>query len=91
MAISNSMFFSDFLYYSIQVVGNMGDAMEAADPAIKSIMLKCMRQPATTLSVQLAAIQAFRRMSVTDEVTNSLLHGKTVPIYQLQSDEFLET
>lgn len=44
--------------------------MEAADPTIKGTLLKCMRQPATTLSVQLAAIQAFRRMSVTDEVTS---------------------
>lgn len=54
----------------MQVVGNMGEAMEAADPSVKTILLKCMRQPATTLSVQLAAIQAFRRMSVTDEVTS---------------------
>ncbi len=44
--------------------------MEAADPAIKTTLLKCMRQPVTTLSVQMAAIQAFRRMSVTDEVNN---------------------
>lgn len=42
--------------------------MEDADAAIKNTLLKCMRQPTTTLSVQLAAIQAFRRMSVTDEV-----------------------
>lgn len=47
----------------------MGDVLEAADPSIKNILMKCMRQPATTLPVQLAAIQAFRRMSVTDEVT----------------------
>lgn len=60
---------SNFLCYSIQVIGNMGDAMEAADPAIKTTLVRCMRQPTTTLSVQLAAIQAFRRMSVTDEVT----------------------
>lgn len=50
----------------------MGDAMEAANPAIKTTMLKCMRQPATTLSVQLAAIQGFRHMTVTDEVTKLL-------------------
>lgn len=49
----------------------MGDALEAANPAIKSVLTKCMRQPATTLSVQLAAIQAFRRMAVTDEVNAS--------------------
>lgn len=47
----------------------MGDVMEAADPEIKNTLLKCMRQPSTTLSVQQAAIQAFRRMSLTDEVT----------------------
>lgn len=62
-----------YFCYSIQVVGNMGDAMEAANPEIKNILLKCMRQPATTLSVQLSAIQAFRRMSVTDEVTPTFL------------------
>uniref|UniRef100_A0A671PVZ1 Vitellogenin domain-containing protein n=1 Tax=Sinocyclocheilus anshuiensis TaxID=1608454 RepID=A0A671PVZ1_9TELE len=32
-------------------------------------LLKCMRQPATTLSVQMSAIQAFRRMSVTPDVS----------------------
>uniref|UniRef100_A0A673JUZ2 Apolipoprotein B-100-like n=1 Tax=Sinocyclocheilus rhinocerous TaxID=307959 RepID=A0A673JUZ2_9TELE len=39
-----------------------------ADPNIKTTLLKCMRQPATTLSVQMSAIQAFRRMSVTPDV-----------------------
>lgn len=46
----------------------MGDAMEAVNPDIRTTLMKCMRQPQTTLSVQLAAIQAFRRISVTDEV-----------------------
>lgn len=54
-----------------QVAGNIGDVLEAVDPSIKNTLVKCMRQPATTLAVQLAAIQAFRRMSVTDEVSNS--------------------
>ncbi|KAL7887812.1 hypothetical protein AOLI_G00027860 [Acnodon oligacanthus] len=58
----------ELTYLILRVVGNMGKAMEAANPNIKSILLKCMRQPATTLSVQIAAIQAFRYMSVTDEV-----------------------
>ncbi|XP_035534608.1 apolipoprotein B-100-like [Morone saxatilis] len=62
----------DLTFLTLRVVGNMGDAMEAADPAIKNTLLKCMRQPATTLSVQLAAIQAFRRMSVTDEIRSNL-------------------
>ncbi|KAM4521771.1 apolipoprotein B-100-like [Odontesthes bonariensis] len=62
----------DLTFLTLRVVGNMGDAMDSADPAIKTTMLKCMRQPATTLSVQLAAIQAFRRMSITDEVRSNL-------------------
>ncbi|KAM3861059.1 apolipoprotein B-100-like [Diretmus argenteus] len=62
----------DLTFLTLRVIGNMGDAMEAADPAIKTTLLKCMRQPATTLSVQLAAIQAFRRMSITDEVRSNL-------------------
>ncbi|CAL8315646.1 unnamed protein product [Lota lota] len=62
----------DLTYLALRVVGNMGEAMEAAEPAIKSTLLKCMRQPATTLSVQLAAIQAFRRMQLTDEVRANL-------------------
>ncbi|XP_012724535.2 apolipoprotein B-100 isoform X1 [Fundulus heteroclitus] len=62
----------DLTFLTLRVVGNMGDAMEAADPEIKNTLLKCMRQPVTTLSVQLAAIQAFRRMSLTDEVRTNL-------------------
>lgn len=54
--------------------------MEAATPAIRTTLLKCMRQPATTLSVQLAAIQAFRRMSMTDEVTNNPLRRPPVKL-----------
>uniref|UniRef100_A0A8D3B7A4 Vitellogenin domain-containing protein n=1 Tax=Scophthalmus maximus TaxID=52904 RepID=A0A8D3B7A4_SCOMX len=57
----------DLTFMALRVIGNMGEAMEDADAAIKNTLLKCMRQPTTTLSVQLAAIQAFRRMSVTDE------------------------
>ncbi|XP_028838814.1 apolipoprotein B-100-like [Denticeps clupeoides] len=62
----------DLIYLTLRVIANMGEAMEAAEPALKTTMLKCMRQPTTTLSVQMAAIQAFRRMSVTDEVRSNL-------------------
>ncbi|XP_068199369.1 apolipoprotein B-100-like [Antennarius striatus] len=62
----------ELTFLTLRVIGNMGKAMEAADPTIKTTLLKCMRQPVTTLSVQLAAIQAFRRMSVTDEVRSNL-------------------
>ncbi|XP_070843273.1 apolipoprotein B-100-like [Chaetodon trifascialis] len=69
----------DLTFLTLRVVGNMGDAMEAADPAIRTILLKCMRQPITTLSVQLAAIQAFRRMTVTDEVRSNLQRVSQYP------------
>ncbi|XP_034555340.1 apolipoprotein B-100-like [Notolabrus celidotus] len=69
----------DLTYMTLRVVGNMGEAMEAADPTIKTTLLKCMRQPATTLSVQLAAIQAFRRMTVTDEVRANLQRVSQYP------------
>uniref|UniRef100_A0A8C1NFK0 Vitellogenin domain-containing protein n=2 Tax=Cyprinus carpio TaxID=7962 RepID=A0A8C1NFK0_CYPCA len=59
----------DLTYLTLRVIGNMGEAMEAADPTIKTTLLKCMRQPATTLSVQMSAIQAFRRMIVTPDVS----------------------
>ncbi|KAM6915749.1 apolipoprotein B-100-like [Xenentodon cancila] len=69
----------ELTFLTLRVVGNMGDAMEAANPAIKTTLLKCMRQPQTTLSVQLAAIQAFRRMSVTDEVRSNLQRVSQYP------------
>ncbi|KAI1897325.1 hypothetical protein AGOR_G00082150 [Albula goreensis] len=62
----------DQTFLALRVIGNMGKAMEAADPGLKSTLLKCMRQPATTLAVQQAAIQAFRQMSVTGEVRTNL-------------------
>ncbi|XP_051511043.1 apolipoprotein B-100-like [Myxocyprinus asiaticus] len=62
----------ELTFLTLRVVGNMGEAMEAADPNIKNTLLKCMRQPATTLSVQMAAIQAFRRMSVTSDVRSNI-------------------
>uniref|UniRef100_A0A3Q3W5I2 Vitellogenin domain-containing protein n=1 Tax=Mola mola TaxID=94237 RepID=A0A3Q3W5I2_MOLML len=69
----------DLTFLTLRVVGNMGDVMEAVDPAIKNTLIKCMRQPATTLSVQLAAIQAFRRMSVTDEARFNLQRVSQYP------------
>uniref|UniRef100_A0A672NGB8 Vitellogenin domain-containing protein n=1 Tax=Sinocyclocheilus grahami TaxID=75366 RepID=A0A672NGB8_SINGR len=59
----------DLTYLTLRVIGNMGEAMEAADPNIKTTLLKYMRQPATTLSVQMSAIQTFRRMSVNADVS----------------------
>ncbi|XP_068433484.1 apolipoprotein B-100-like [Clinocottus analis] len=69
----------ELTFLTLRVIGNMGDAMEAADAAVKTTLIKCMRQPATTLSVQLAAIQAFRRMSATDEVRSNLQRVSQYP------------
>ncbi|KAL7389148.1 hypothetical protein ABVT39_027149 [Epinephelus coioides] len=69
----------DLTFLTLRVVGNMGDIMEVVDATIKSTLVKCMRQPATTLSVQLAAIQAFRRMSATDEVRSNLQRVSQYP------------
>ncbi|XP_051951271.1 apolipoprotein B-100-like [Xyrauchen texanus] len=62
----------ELTFLTLRVVGNMGEAMEAADPNIKNTLIKCMRQPATTLSIQMAAIQAFRRMSLTSDVRSNI-------------------
>ncbi|XP_041951597.1 apolipoprotein B-100-like [Alosa sapidissima] len=62
----------DVTFLTLRAIGNMGQVMEQADPTLKSTLLKCMRQPTTTLSVQVAAIQAFRQMSLTDEVRSNL-------------------
>ncbi|XP_019727149.1 apolipoprotein B-100-like [Hippocampus comes] len=69
----------DLTFLTLRVVGNIGDVIEVADPGIKNTLLKCMRQPATTLAVQLAAIQAFRRMSMTDEVRSNLQRVSQYP------------
>ncbi|XP_077444059.1 apolipoprotein B-100-like [Stigmatopora argus] len=69
----------DQTFLTLRVVGNIGDMMESAHPTIKNTLLKCMRQPTTTLSVQLAAIQAFRRMSLTDEVRSNLQRVSQYP------------
>lgn len=57
--------------FIVQVIGNMGQAMEAANPALKSALLQCMTQPAASPSVQQAAIQAFRKLTITEEVTQT--------------------
>ncbi|XP_033846420.1 apolipoprotein B-100-like [Periophthalmus magnuspinnatus] len=69
----------ELTFLTLRVIGNMGAVLEVVDPSIKGTLLKCMRQPATTLSVQLAAIQAFRRMKITDEVRSNLQRVSQYP------------
>nr|XP_023690467.1 apolipoprotein B-100 [Paramormyrops kingsleyae] len=63
----------DKTYLALRVIGNMGGAMEAANPALKSTLLRCIRQPTASRAVQQAAIQAFRQMTIDEEVSRALL------------------
>uniref|UniRef100_A0A8C7DBA1 Apolipoprotein Bb, tandem duplicate 1 n=1 Tax=Oncorhynchus kisutch TaxID=8019 RepID=A0A8C7DBA1_ONCKI len=51
----------------LRVIGNMAAAMGAASPALKSAVIQCVNEPATSLEVQQAAIQAFRQTPVPEE------------------------
>nr|XP_046147115.1 apolipoprotein B-100-like [Oncorhynchus gorbuscha] len=51
----------------LRVIGNMAAAMGAASPALKSAVIQCVNEPAASLEVQQAAIQAFRQTPVPEE------------------------
>uniref|UniRef100_A0A803VMM6 Apolipoprotein B n=1 Tax=Ficedula albicollis TaxID=59894 RepID=A0A803VMM6_FICAL len=55
-----------------QAIGNMGAVMEKAKPSVKSSLKTCIRNEAASLSVQKAAIQAFRKMTITEEDRSAL-------------------
>ncbi|XP_069461985.1 apolipoprotein B-100 [Ambystoma mexicanum] len=57
----------DKTYLTLKAIGNMGNALDDASPEIKAALLKCVRSQKTSISVQKAAIQAFRKMAITDE------------------------
>uniref|UniRef100_A0A8C8RUL8 Apolipoprotein B n=1 Tax=Pelusios castaneus TaxID=367368 RepID=A0A8C8RUL8_9SAUR len=57
----------ELTYLTLRAVGNMGKAMEAANPNLKSALKTCIKSEATSPSVQKAAIQALRKMTITDE------------------------
>uniref|UniRef100_A0A8C9NJL4 Apolipoprotein B n=1 Tax=Serinus canaria TaxID=9135 RepID=A0A8C9NJL4_SERCA len=56
-----------------QAIGNMGAVMEKAKPSVKSSLKTCIRNEASSLSVQKASIQAFRKMTITEEDRSALL------------------
>ncbi|NXO02173.1 APOB protein, partial [Rhinopomastus cyanomelas] len=66
----------ELTYLTLRAIGNMGAVMEKAKPSLKSFLKTCIRNEAASLSVQKAAIQAFRKMTVTEEDSSALL--KTV-------------
>ncbi|XP_014812319.1 PREDICTED: apolipoprotein B-100 isoform X2 [Calidris pugnax] len=63
----------ELTYLTLRAIGNMGAVMEKAKPNLKSFLKTCMRSEAASLSVQKAAIQAFRKMTITEEDRSALL------------------
>ncbi|XP_051468946.1 apolipoprotein B-100 [Apus apus] len=63
----------ELTYLTLRAIGNMGAVMEKAKPNLKSALKTCIRNEAASLSVQKAAIQAFRKMTVTEEDRSALL------------------
>ncbi|XP_009962660.3 apolipoprotein B-100 [Tyto alba] len=57
----------ELTYLTLRAIGNMGAVMEKAKPNLKSFLKTCIRNEAVSLSVQKAAIQAFRKMTITEE------------------------
>ncbi|NXC43088.1 APOB protein, partial [Penelope pileata] len=64
---------SELTYLTLRAIGNMGAVMEKAKPSLKSSLKTCIRSEAASLSVQKAAIQAFRKMTITEEDSSALL------------------
>lgn len=47
----------------------MAPAMGAASPALKAAVIQCVNQPAASMAVQQAAIQAYRLTPVPEEAS----------------------
>ncbi|NWR73268.1 APOB protein, partial [Centropus unirufus] len=63
----------ELTYLTLRAIGNMGAVLEKAKPSLKSVLKTCIKNEAASLSVQKAAIQAFRKMTVTEEDSPALL------------------
>lgn len=71
------------VYLTLKALGNMGQAMENATPEIQTALLRCVKSNTASPSVQQAAVQAFRQMTLTDEIRNELFEvytGNTSPV-----------
>ncbi|KYO48892.1 apolipoprotein B-100 [Alligator mississippiensis] len=58
---------NELAYLTLRAIGNMGSVLEEAHPSLKSAVRTCIRSEAATLSVQKSAIQALRKMTLTEE------------------------
>ncbi|KAB0380800.1 hypothetical protein FD755_008584 [Muntiacus reevesi] len=63
----------DLTYLILRVIGNIGKTMEQLTPKLRSSVLKCIRSEQPSLVIQKAAIQALRKMELSDEVREVLL------------------
>ncbi|XP_068793169.1 apolipoprotein B-100 [Struthio camelus] len=63
----------ELTYLTLRAIGNMGTVLEKAKPNLKSFLKTCIRNEAASPSVQKAAIQAFRKMTITEEDRSALL------------------
>ncbi|XP_007516840.2 apolipoprotein B-100 [Erinaceus europaeus] len=63
----------DHTYLILRVIGNMGRTLGQVSPRLTSSILKCIRSTEPSLLVQKAAVQALRKMELTDEIRKVLL------------------
>ncbi|XP_071999744.1 apolipoprotein B-100 [Engystomops pustulosus] len=63
----------DKTFLALKTIGIMGNVLEEANPQIKSSILRCVRSSAPSADVQKAAIQALRKMSITDDARSTLV------------------
>ncbi|KAK2825862.1 hypothetical protein Q5P01_020076 [Channa striata] len=64
---------SERSFLLLRAIGVMGEAMQAVSPSLISSLLRCAEKTDISLSNQKAAIQAFRQMSITEEVKQVLI------------------
>ncbi|KAM9840238.1 apolipoprotein B-100-like [Aulostomus maculatus] len=57
----------DTTFMTLRVIGNMAPAVMPASPSLRSAVIKCVNQPAASLAVQQAAIQAHRLSPIPEE------------------------
>ncbi|XP_034555630.1 apolipoprotein Bb, tandem duplicate 1 [Notolabrus celidotus] len=57
----------DKTFMTLRVIGNMAAAVGPASPTLRTAVIQCVNQPEAPLSVQQAAIQAYRLTAVPEE------------------------
>ncbi|KAL1254216.1 hypothetical protein QQF64_016445 [Cirrhinus molitorella] len=65
----------EHIFLSLRVIGNMVVALGAARPALHSAIIQCINQPSAFPSVQQAAIQVYRQVTVPEEGREVLMHA----------------